>query len=108
MSARDIAFGANQKRGLADLWFGTAYASVPHARVEAKAAGADIAFADTRIDTAVVQHGKLVDVHYKVSTGSISAANEQVGGFSMAMRMVDIDAKSLADTATSWKRKTSR
>ncbi len=97
MSARDITFGANKKRGLADLWFGNAQISIPHARMEARTAGPDIAFDDTRIDTEFVQRGKLADVHYKVSTGSISVANEQVGSFSMATRMVNLDAKMLAD-----------
>jgi uncharacterized protein YdgA (DUF945 family) len=97
MTARDISFDGNQKRGFADLWFGTFNISVPHARMETKTGGGDVAFADTRIATGVVQRGKLADVNYKVSTGSISVAGDQVGSFSMTARLVNLDAKAMAE-----------
>jgi uncharacterized protein YdgA (DUF945 family) len=98
MTASDISFDGSQKRGIADLWFGNFNIGVPEVRMETKAGGGSaVAFADTRIASSVVQRGKLADVNYKVSTGAISVAGAQAGSFSLAARLVNLDAKAMAD-----------
>jgi uncharacterized protein YdgA (DUF945 family) len=100
LTARDISFAGDQKRGFADLWFGTFQVRIPHLRVEARTEnGLDLALADTSIVCSIVQRGKLADINYKVSSSAIGAAGEQAGGFSLAARVVNLDAKAMAEVS---------
>jgi TonB family protein len=96
MEVRGMRLSGTQKRGSADLWFGSAQGNIASMTVSTKAQGKGMRMDDIGITTKMLERPKALEVLYGVTIKAISLEGERIDNFKFTARLTNIDKDAMA------------
>jgi TonB family protein len=97
MTWRGIAFDTRQQRGYAGLWFGSVDAQIAGMQFQNRKDGTTLDLNALRLSSRITEKPKTVDIAYDGRIGTAAAAGERVDDIRVALRVTNIDKKTLAE-----------
>jgi hypothetical protein len=97
MTWRGIAFDTRQQRGYAGLWFGSVDAQIAGMQFQNRKDGTTLDLNALRLSSRITEKPKTVDIAYDGRIGTAAAAGERVDDIRFALRLTNIDKKTLAE-----------
>jgi TonB family protein len=97
MTWRGIAFDTRQQRGYAGLWFGSVDAQIAGMQFQNRKDGTTVDLNALRLSSRITEKPKTVDIAYDGRIGTAAAAGERVDDIRVALRVTNIDKKTLAE-----------
>ena len=94
MTASDMTLESKQRRSTQNIWLGTVKAGIGKVAIT-PVAGPGVVMEDMTFASNVTQHGKMIDIGYESQIKAIKVVGESVDDFRFAMRMLNIDMRTL-------------
>jgi TonB family protein len=96
VTMQGMSLSGRQKRGYAGLWFGSTQVRVARVQAETKGSGT-MTMDDLRFDWRTLERPQTVDIAYDSRIGAIVAAGERVEDVHVAVRVTNLDKKTMAE-----------